>query len=69
VLVGDAGYHRDPITGHGITDAFRDAELLARAAHDWLSRDPVSAAERSAMAAYRSSATTRSAACSGSPTC
>ena len=27
-LVGDAGYHRDPITGHGITDAFRDAELL-----------------------------------------
>jgi len=30
-LVGDAGYHRDPITGHGITDAFRDAELLARA--------------------------------------
>jgi 2-polyprenyl-6-methoxyphenol hydroxylase-like FAD-dependent oxidoreductase len=30
-LVGDAGYHRDPITGHGITDAFRDAELLAAA--------------------------------------
>jgi flavin-dependent dehydrogenase len=30
-LVGDAGYHRDPISGHGITDAFRDAELLARA--------------------------------------
>jgi 2-polyprenyl-6-methoxyphenol hydroxylase-like FAD-dependent oxidoreductase len=30
-LVGDAGYHRDPITGHGITDAFRDAELLADA--------------------------------------
>jgi len=28
-LVGDAGYHRDAITGHGITDAFRDAELLA----------------------------------------
>jgi flavin-dependent dehydrogenase len=31
VLVGDAGYHRDPITGHGITDAFRDAELAADA--------------------------------------
>ena len=31
-LVGDAGYHRDPITGHGMTDAFRDAELLADAA-------------------------------------
>ena len=30
-LVGDAGYHRDPVTGHGITDAFRDAELLANA--------------------------------------
>jgi 2-polyprenyl-6-methoxyphenol hydroxylase-like FAD-dependent oxidoreductase len=31
-LVGDAGYHRDPISGHGLTDAFRDAELLAEAA-------------------------------------
>jgi flavin-dependent dehydrogenase len=31
-LVGDAGYHRDPITGHGMTDALRDAELLAVAA-------------------------------------
>lgn len=30
-LVGDAGYFRDPSTAHGITDAFRDAELLARA--------------------------------------
>jgi 2-polyprenyl-6-methoxyphenol hydroxylase-like FAD-dependent oxidoreductase len=30
-LVGDAGYSRDPITGHGMTDAFRDAELLATA--------------------------------------
>jgi 2-polyprenyl-6-methoxyphenol hydroxylase-like FAD-dependent oxidoreductase len=30
-LVGDAGYFKDPITGHGITDALRDAELLARA--------------------------------------
>jgi 2-polyprenyl-6-methoxyphenol hydroxylase-like FAD-dependent oxidoreductase len=28
-LVGDAGYFRDPITAHGITDALRDAELLA----------------------------------------
>jgi flavin-dependent dehydrogenase len=31
-LVGDAGYFKDPITAHGITDALRDAELLARAA-------------------------------------
>jgi flavin-dependent dehydrogenase len=30
-LVGDSGYHRDAITGHGISDAFRDAELLAAA--------------------------------------
>ncbi len=30
-LVGDAGVHKDPITAQGITDAFRDAELLADA--------------------------------------
>ena len=36
-LVGDAGYHRDPVTGHGITDAFRDAELLAGAVDGWFS--------------------------------
>jgi flavin-dependent dehydrogenase len=30
-LVGDAGYWKDPISVHGITDALRDAELLARA--------------------------------------
>src|SRR4029453_16063564 len=30
-LVGDAGYWKDPITAHGLTDALRDAELLARA--------------------------------------
>jgi len=33
-LVGDAGYLKDPITGLGIDDAFRDAELLARAIDD-----------------------------------
>jgi 2-polyprenyl-6-methoxyphenol hydroxylase-like FAD-dependent oxidoreductase len=31
VLVGDAGYFRDPITAHGITDALREAEIVARA--------------------------------------
>jgi flavin-dependent dehydrogenase len=31
LLVGDAGYFRDPLTAHGITDALRDAELAARA--------------------------------------
>jgi flavin-dependent dehydrogenase len=30
-LVGDAGYHKDPGTGEGISDAFRDADLLADA--------------------------------------
>jgi flavin-dependent dehydrogenase len=29
-LVGDAGYFKDPITAHGITDALRDAQILAR---------------------------------------
>ena len=33
-LVGDAGYFKDPLTAHGITDALRDAELLARAVLD-----------------------------------
>ena len=35
-LVGDAGYNKDPITGLGISDAFRDAELLATAIDDGL---------------------------------
>lgn len=30
-LVGDAGYWKDPISAHGLADALRDAELLARA--------------------------------------
>jgi 2-polyprenyl-6-methoxyphenol hydroxylase-like FAD-dependent oxidoreductase len=33
-LIGDAGYFKDPITAHGITDALRDAALLADAAAD-----------------------------------
>ena len=48
-LVGDAGYHRDPATGQGITDAFRDAELLADALDIGFSRQgPLEAA----LAAY-----------------
>ena len=43
-LVGDAGYFKDPLTAHGITDAFRDAELLARA---------VLAGSEPALAAYQ----------------
>ena len=33
-LVGDAGYHKNPITAMGINDAFRDAELAASALDD-----------------------------------
>jgi 2-polyprenyl-6-methoxyphenol hydroxylase-like FAD-dependent oxidoreductase len=36
-LVGDAGYTKDFITGLGISDAFRDAELLAHAVDAGLS--------------------------------
>jgi flavin-dependent dehydrogenase len=34
VLAGDAGYHKDPITAFGITDAFRDAEGISAAIDD-----------------------------------
>ncbi len=41
-LVGDAGYHKDPILAHGISDAFRDAELLAEAIHaGWSGQRPL----------------------------
>jgi 2-polyprenyl-6-methoxyphenol hydroxylase-like FAD-dependent oxidoreductase len=36
-LVGDAAYHKNPITAMGINDAFRDAELLAGALDDYFS--------------------------------
>ena len=36
VLVGDAGYTRDSITGQGISDAFLDAERIAGALDDVL---------------------------------
>ncbi len=35
-LVGDAGYYKDPISSHGLTDAMRDAELGSRAILDGL---------------------------------
>jgi len=44
-LVGDAGYHQDPNTGLGISNAFRDAELLADAIDAGFSgREPLDAA-------------------------
>jgi 2-polyprenyl-6-methoxyphenol hydroxylase-like FAD-dependent oxidoreductase len=38
-LVGDAGYNKDPGTAQGISDAFRDAELLAAAIDAGLAGD------------------------------
>ena len=49
-LVGDAGYHRDAVTGHGISDAYRDAELLA-VALDQALRGATD--EATALAAYQ----------------
>ena len=49
-LVGDAGYFKDPITSHGLTDALRDADLLARAVLTAAHED---AAEEDALAAYQ----------------
>ena len=37
-LVGDAGYFKDPLTAHGITDALRDAERLSWAVLDGRAR-------------------------------
>jgi 2-polyprenyl-6-methoxyphenol hydroxylase-like FAD-dependent oxidoreductase len=36
-LVGDAGHFKDPVLGHGISDAFHDAELLVEAVASGLS--------------------------------
>jgi flavin-dependent dehydrogenase len=49
-LVGDAGYMKDPTTGFGIADAFRDAALLAHALDDVLAGH---AAPEDALAAYQ----------------
>ena len=44
-LVGDAGYHKDPITAQGISDAFRDTGVLADALDEGLSgRRPIAEA-------------------------
>jgi flavin-dependent dehydrogenase len=49
-LVGDAGYYRDAVTAYGMSDAFRDAELLATAL-DRALRD--AAEEPTALAGYQ----------------
>jgi flavin-dependent dehydrogenase len=49
-LVGDAGYYRDAVTAYGISDAFRDAELLAVAVDQALA---AAAEETTALALYQ----------------
>jgi hypothetical protein len=63
-LVGDAGYYRDAITAHGISDAFRDAELLAVALDRRSTATPRSAPRSRATS---SSATRRCGRSSTSP--
>jgi flavin-dependent dehydrogenase len=48
-LVGDAASFKDPITAHGITDALRDAELLARVIEQGLGTTD----EQAQLAAYQ----------------
>ncbi|HZO26130.1 MAG TPA: NAD(P)/FAD-dependent oxidoreductase [Chloroflexota bacterium] len=48
-LVGDAGYHRDPLLAHGISDAFHSAELLSEVIGDALAGE---ASLDEALAAY-----------------
>jgi 2-polyprenyl-6-methoxyphenol hydroxylase-like FAD-dependent oxidoreductase len=44
-LVGDAGHHKDPLVARGISDAWRDSELLADAiTHGWHAENALSAA-------------------------
>ena len=51
-LVGDAGYYRDAVTACGISDAFRDAELLAVALDQALGAT-AEAEEAAALAHYQ----------------
>jgi 2-polyprenyl-6-methoxyphenol hydroxylase-like FAD-dependent oxidoreductase len=48
-LVGDAGYFKDPLGAHGLTDALRDAELLTRGVTAVVD----GADERDALASYQ----------------
>jgi 2-polyprenyl-6-methoxyphenol hydroxylase-like FAD-dependent oxidoreductase len=50
-LVGDAGYWKDPLSTHGMTDAFRDAELLA---HRILAAPDPGSAQSESLAEYES---------------
>ena len=49
MLVGDAGYHKDPVAADGISDAFRAAELASQAIDSFLTGGT---SEDDAMATY-----------------
>jgi flavin-dependent dehydrogenase len=51
-LVGDAGYFKDPLSTHGMTDALRDAELLAEALVE-AADDGAPGDEAAALAGYQ----------------
>jgi 2-polyprenyl-6-methoxyphenol hydroxylase-like FAD-dependent oxidoreductase len=53
VLAGDAGWWKDPLSTHGITDALRDAETLAGAVVPALSGGATDAAIGAALAGYQ----------------
>jgi flavin-dependent dehydrogenase len=58
-LAGDAGYLKDPVTASGITDAFRDADLLSEAlAAGFSGRQPL----ETALAAFEARRNEQSAA-------
>ena len=57
-LVGDAGYFKDPISTHGMTDALRDAELLAGALLDGWSGEVDQAVSLASYQAKRDSLST-----------
>ena len=54
-LVGDAAYHRDPLAGMGIGDAFLSAQLMADALTEGIGREPeiLDAALSAYQAAFR----------------
>src|SRR5262249_23315239 len=41
-LVGDAGHHQDPVGAYGMSDAFRNADVLAQGVDEgWAGRRPL----------------------------
>src|SRR5207248_2938240 len=57
-LAGDAAHHKDPLIARGISDAFRDAELLSQAVTTGLGgeTDLIPALERYQQLRYATSA-------------